>query len=105
MMQIHNVIEDKEMKWELDPVRGAIRVSHSIVRASDAHTISSGGKTYKVDRETGSFMVPDDLGRALVRTPGWFEGPGIPFPPTPEELEAVSTGKGKKEDSKPEAKE
>jgi hypothetical protein len=102
-MQIHQIESTLDYEWGLDPESGrVVRRQKAVVRASDSHTISYGGKEYKINTKTGSFEVPNELGQHLLsHGDGWHEGPGTPVMPPPEVLEAIASGKaGKQSDEK-----
>jgi hypothetical protein len=78
-MQIHQVEETQVPHYVMDPDRGQVLRTETVVRATSTTTIAYNDQQYGVG-EDGTFDVPADIGEILVRTPGWKEGPN-PFPP------------------------
>ena len=76
-MKIHRVSETYEDKWEAHPDLGMTKVRRTVMKPSGDHALVHGDKTYPVD-DDGSFDVPEEIGRELVKRAGWHEGPS-PF--------------------------
>ena len=72
-MKIHHVQEVAEDRWELDPVRGAVKARISVMKPSTVGRISHEGEVYDREKD-GSFEVPDEVGRVFLSRVGWHEG-------------------------------
>lgn len=78
-MKIYHAEISSRRRWVTDPDLGPVQREERTFGRSNTHRISDGEAVYDAD-ETGTFEVPEKLGKALVRTPGWHEGES-PFPP------------------------
>lgn len=72
-MKIYHVREEFQERWRLDPVLGPQKVREAVLQPSGFSALVHGDKKFQPDA-TGTFEVPDEVGRELVRRVGWHEG-------------------------------